>query len=155
VDTPGLLPSLPSPPIIRDSVPEEIQERVVFHEPVANETITDTVQMAVVAPRVRRVSWPMPSSSPSSISEGILRRPTMTMLFALLVQMAVVAVREELNNTSNKANNIVIVGRRSIPSEISSPSSISEGILRRPTMTMLFALLDVLLSSSRTARHWP
>ncbi|CAP99541.1 Pc22g22530 [Penicillium rubens Wisconsin 54-1255] len=61
---------------IRDSVPEEIQERVVFHEPVANETITDTVQMAVVA------------------------------------------VREELNNTSNKANNIVIVGRRSIPSEI-------------------------------------
>lgn len=32
--------------------------------------------------------------------------------------MAVVAVREELNNTSNKANNIVIVGRRSISSEI-------------------------------------
>ncbi|KAJ6179754.1 hypothetical protein N7519_010215 [Penicillium mononematosum] len=61
---------------IRDSVPEEIQERVVFHQPVANETITDAVQMAVVA------------------------------------------VREELNNTSNKANNIVIVGRRSISSEI-------------------------------------
>jgi hypothetical protein len=61
---------------IRDSLPEEIQERVVFHQPVANETITDAAQMAVVA------------------------------------------VREELNNTSNKANNIVIVGRRSISSEI-------------------------------------
>ncbi|CAG8320129.1 unnamed protein product [Penicillium nalgiovense] len=61
---------------IRDSVPEEIQERVVFHQPVVHETITDAVQMAVVA------------------------------------------VREELNNTSNKANNIVIVGRRSISSEI-------------------------------------
>ncbi|KAJ5213952.1 hypothetical protein N7449_001121 [Penicillium cf. viridicatum] len=61
---------------LRDSVPEELQERVVFHQPAANETITDAVQMAVVS------------------------------------------VREELNQTSNKANNIVIVGRRSISFEI-------------------------------------
>ncbi|EKV15153.1 hypothetical protein PDIG_28340 [Penicillium digitatum PHI26] len=61
---------------LRDSVPEELQERVVFHQPAVNETITDAVQLAVVF------------------------------------------VREELNHTSNKANNIVIVGRRSISSEI-------------------------------------
>ncbi|KGO37076.1 Cation/H+ exchanger [Penicillium expansum] len=61
---------------LRDSVPEELQERIVFHQPGANETITDAVQLAVVS------------------------------------------VREELNHTSNKANNIVIVGRRSISSEI-------------------------------------
>ncbi|KAJ5372977.1 Cation/H+ exchanger [Penicillium concentricum] len=60
---------------LRDSVPEELQERVVFSQPATNETITDAVQMAVVS------------------------------------------VREELNHTSNKANNIVIVGRRSLPSE--------------------------------------
>ncbi|KAJ5824929.1 Cation/H+ exchanger [Penicillium robsamsonii] len=61
---------------LRDSVPEELQERIVFSQPAVNETITDPVQMAVVS------------------------------------------VREELNHTSNKANNIVIVGRRSVPSEI-------------------------------------
>ncbi|KAJ5502586.1 Cation/H+ exchanger [Penicillium fimorum] len=61
---------------LRDSVPEELQERIVFSQPAVNETITDPVQLAVVS------------------------------------------VREELNHTSNKANNIVIVGRRSIPSEI-------------------------------------
>ncbi|KAJ5787643.1 Cation/H+ exchanger [Penicillium paradoxum] len=61
---------------LRDSVPEELQDRVVFQEPAATEGITDTVQLAVVS------------------------------------------VREELNHTSNKANNIVIVGRRSVSIEI-------------------------------------
>ncbi|CAI7651069.1 unnamed protein product [Penicillium glandicola] len=61
---------------LRDSVPQDLQERVVFLQPAVKETITDPVQMAVVS------------------------------------------VREELNHTSNKANNIVIVGRRSISSEI-------------------------------------
>ncbi|KAJ5963965.1 Cation/H+ exchanger [Penicillium vulpinum] len=61
---------------LRDSVPEELEERIVFLQPAANDTITDPVQMAVVS------------------------------------------VREELNQMSNKGNNIVIVGRRSISSEI-------------------------------------
>ncbi|KAI1834157.1 hypothetical protein DTO006G1_7143 [Penicillium roqueforti] len=61
---------------MRDSVPEELQERVVFHQPAVNDTITDAAQMAVVS------------------------------------------VREELNHTSNKANNIIIVGRRSVSSNI-------------------------------------
>ncbi|KAJ5171200.1 Cation/H+ exchanger [Penicillium coprophilum] len=61
---------------LRDSVPEELQERVVFTQPAVNETITDPIQMAVVS------------------------------------------VREDLNHTFNKANNIVIIGRRSISSEI-------------------------------------
>jgi hypothetical protein len=59
---------------LRDSVPEELQERVVFKQAAVNDTITDPAQMAVVS------------------------------------------VREELNQTSNKANNIVIIGRRSIAS---------------------------------------
>ncbi|KAJ5194310.1 Cation/H+ exchanger [Penicillium cf. griseofulvum] len=59
---------------LRDSVPEELQERVVFNQAAVKDTITDPVQMAIVS------------------------------------------VREELNHTSNKANNIVIIGRRSISS---------------------------------------
>ncbi|KXG54266.1 Cation/H+ exchanger [Penicillium griseofulvum] len=59
---------------LRDSVPEELQERVVFNQAAVNDTITDPAQMAVLS------------------------------------------VREELNQTFNKANNIVIIGRRSIPS---------------------------------------
>jgi hypothetical protein len=61
---------------LRDSVPEELQDRVVFHQPAINETITDPVRMAVVS------------------------------------------VREELSHTSNKANNVVIVGRRSASTKI-------------------------------------
>ncbi|KAJ5305875.1 hypothetical protein PENANT_c015G05478 [Penicillium antarcticum] len=61
---------------IRDSLPEELADRVVFSSPAIQESITDPVRMAVVA------------------------------------------VREELNQTLNKANNIVIVGRRSGSSEV-------------------------------------
>lgn len=60
---------------LRDSVPAELKDRVVFSQPAANDSITDPVQMAVVT------------------------------------------VREELNQTPNKANNIVIVGRRSTSTE--------------------------------------
>ncbi|KAJ5542839.1 hypothetical protein N7535_005263 [Penicillium sp. DV-2018c] len=61
---------------IRDSVPEELQDRVVFHQPALDEAITDPVQMTVIS------------------------------------------VREELSNTSNKANNIVLVGRRGFSTEL-------------------------------------
>ncbi|KAJ5754107.1 uncharacterized protein N7511_008260 [Penicillium nucicola] len=61
---------------VRDSLPEEVQDRVVFSQPAVQESITD------------------------------------------LVRMAVVAVREDLDQTSNKANNIVIVGRRSGTSDV-------------------------------------
>lgn len=56
---------------LHDSVPEGLQDRIVFQQPTINETISDPVQLAVLS------------------------------------------VREELNHTSNKANNLVIVGRRS------------------------------------------
>ncbi|KAJ5143289.1 uncharacterized protein N7515_002076 [Penicillium bovifimosum] len=61
---------------IRDSVPEELQDRVVFHQPALDEAITDSVHMAVLA------------------------------------------VREELSHTSNKASNIILVGRRSVSTEL-------------------------------------
>jgi hypothetical protein len=70
---------------LRDSVPEDLKDRVVFSQPALTESITDPIRMAVVA------------------------------------------VREELNRTSNKANNTVVVGRRSGSSEVELPIS-DEGI---------------------------
>jgi glucose-6-phosphate-specific signal transduction histidine kinase len=54
------------------------------------------------------------------------------------VRMAVVAVREELNQTSNKANNIVVVGRRSVSSELEL--SISDDGIGNDTRQTLGAL---------------
>jgi hypothetical protein len=61
---------------LRDSIPEDLSDRVIFTQPDVTESISDPVRMAVLS------------------------------------------VREELSHTSNKANNIVVVGRRSISSEI-------------------------------------
>lgn len=61
---------------MRDSVPEELSDRVIFTQPDIAESISDPSRMAVVS------------------------------------------VRGELTHTSNKANNIVVVGRRSVSSEI-------------------------------------
>ncbi|CAG7924868.1 unnamed protein product [Penicillium olsonii] len=69
---------------LRDSIPEEVSDRVVFTHPDASESISGPAQMAVVS------------------------------------------VREELKHTPNKANNIVIVGRRSITSDIELP--LEEGV---------------------------
>jgi hypothetical protein len=81
---------------IRDSLSEELQERVVFSQPAIQESISDPVRMAVVA------------------------------------------VREELNQTSNKANNIVVVGRRSVSSELEL--SISDDGIGNDTRQTLGAL---------------
>lgn len=61
---------------LRDSIPEELSDRVVFKQSDSKDSISDSVQMAVLS------------------------------------------TREELKQTSNKANNIVIVGRRSVTSEV-------------------------------------
>lgn len=61
---------------LRDSVPEDLSDRVVFTQPDIADSISDPARMAVVS------------------------------------------VRGELSHTSNKANNIVVVGRRSVSSEI-------------------------------------
>ncbi|CAG8015624.1 unnamed protein product [Penicillium salamii] len=64
---------------LRDSLPDELSDRVVFTHPDVKDSISDHAQLAVVS------------------------------------------VREELKHTFNKANNIVIVGRRSVTSDIELP----------------------------------
>ncbi|KAJ5584749.1 Cation/H+ exchanger [Penicillium hispanicum] len=61
---------------LRDSVPEDLKERVVFRQPDVPDTISDPVQLALVA------------------------------------------VRRELDQMSNKSGSIVVVGRRSHPVDI-------------------------------------
>ncbi|KAJ5352131.1 hypothetical protein N7452_001105 [Penicillium brevicompactum] len=61
---------------LRDSLPHELADRVVFTQPDVKDSISDSIQMAVLS------------------------------------------TREELKHTFNKANNIVVVGRRSVTSEV-------------------------------------
>lgn len=81
---------------LRDSLPEELSDRVVFSQPDLTESLSDPVRMAILS------------------------------------------VREELGHTSNKANNIVVVGRRSVSSEIEL--GLSEDNIGQDTRQALGAL---------------
>lgn len=58
-------------------------------------------------------------SVPEYMSDRVIfAQPDVTESISDPVRMAILSVREELSHTSNKANNIVVVGRRSVSSEI-------------------------------------
>lgn len=71
---------------LRDSIPEDLKNRVVFQQPAAQDIISDPVHLVLAL------------------------------------------VRGELDQTSNKSGNIVVVGRRSHPSDMSIDSSPGDSV---------------------------